>query len=87
MYDMRTVAYSYCPFDFYYYYLVVRMSSSRTHFLVLISLFTTQAGSWPLGQAAVTSFTIPQEFTQSMQAVSGYLFFAALESRKCFVLA
>ncbi|XP_065220060.1 cullin-2 [Planococcus citri] len=27
-----------------------------------------QAGSWPLGQAAVTSFTIPQEFTQSMQA-------------------
>ncbi|KAK7573920.1 hypothetical protein V9T40_011111 [Parthenolecanium corni] len=27
-----------------------------------------QAGSWPLGQNNVNSFTIPQEFTQSMQA-------------------
>lgn len=38
--------------------------------MFVLIMFYQQAGAWPLGQANLTSFVLPQELVKSVQMVS-----------------
>lgn len=40
---------------------------------VNFSVYVLQAGAWPLGQAAVTPFTVPHQLEKSVQMVNEFL--------------
>lgn len=41
---------------------------------ISFSIYVLQAGSWPLGQSPVTSFALPEIFSQSVKAFEGYYY-------------
>lgn len=41
---------------------------------ISFSIYVLQAGSWPLGQSPVTSFALPEVFSQSVKAFEGYYY-------------
>lgn len=50
------------------------LRQKKTELCISFSIYVLQAGSWPLGQSPVTSFVLPEIFSQSVKAFEDYYY-------------